>query len=64
LSVPVNKRRRFKGVIVAANDQTVTLQVDGQHVELAVTDMARAHLAPDLEALFAARHEDNQADMS
>ena|SRR6056297_1409903 len=64
LAIPMENRRRFKGVIVAADDRTVTLDVDGQIVELAVADMARAHLAPDLEALFAARREDNQADMS
>ncbi|NDY96573.1 ribosome maturation factor RimP [Wenzhouxiangella limi] len=64
MAVPIDNRRRFKGVIVAADDRTVTLEVDGQAVELAVADMVRAHLAPDLEALFAARHEDNRADMS
>ncbi|MFP4207083.1 MAG: ribosome maturation factor RimP [Wenzhouxiangella sp.] len=64
LTVPVANRRRFKGVIVAADDQTVTLNVDGQTCELAVADMARAHLAPDLEALFAARHENHRTDMS
>ncbi len=64
MAVPVENRRRFKGVIVAADDRTVTLNVDGQNFELAVADIGRAHLAPDLEALFAARHEDNRADMS
>lgn len=64
MAVPIENRRRFKGVIVAADDRTATLEVDGQTFELAVADMARAHLAPDLEALFAARHEDNQADKS
>ena len=64
LSVPLDKRRRFKGVIVAADENTVTLEVDGQKVDLAVSDMARAHLAPDLDALFAERQEDNRADMS
>jgi ribosome maturation factor RimP len=64
MAVPVENRRRFKGVIVAADDRAVTLNVDGQSYELAVADMARAHLAPDLEALFAARQEDNRADMS
>ncbi|MEE4637200.1 MAG: ribosome maturation factor RimP [Wenzhouxiangella sp.] len=64
MAVPVESRRRFKGLIVAADDRAVTLNVDGQNYELAVADMARAHLAPDLEALFAARQEDNRADMS
>ena len=64
LAVPVNHRRRFKGIILAADDERVTLEVDGQPVELGIADMARAHLAPDLEALFAARQEDNQADVS
>jgi len=64
LAVPVNNRRRFKGIIVAADDDQVTLEVDGQRIELGIADVARAHLAPDLEALFAARQEDNQADVS
>ncbi|MEE4295130.1 MAG: ribosome maturation factor RimP [Wenzhouxiangella sp.] len=64
LAVPVNNRRRFKGIIVAADDDQVILEVDGQRIELGIADVARAHLAPDLEALFAARQEDNQADVS
>ncbi len=64
LAVPMDGRRRFKGEIVAADDAAVKLKVDGEIFELAVADMARAHLAPDLEALFAARQEDNKADMA
>ena len=64
LAVPLNNRRRFKGVILRADDASVVLSVDGEEVELAVADLAKAHLAPDLEALFAARREDNQADIS
>lgn len=55
MAVPVNNRRRFKGVIIRADEASVILNVDGQEVELVVADLARAHLAPDLEALFAAR---------
>lgn len=55
---PVNGRRRFKGPIVRADENSVVLNVDGQEVEMAIADVARAHLAPDLDALFAARRED------
>ncbi|TVS10582.1 MAG: ribosome maturation factor RimP [Wenzhouxiangella sp.] len=58
LAVPVNGRRRFKGTILKADQLTVVLGVDGEEYELAIADIARAHLAPDLEALFAARRED------
>ncbi len=64
LAAPVDNRRRFKGIILMADEDRVKLEVDGQEVELAIANMARAHLAPDLEALFAARQEDNQADIS
>lgn len=62
LEVPINGRRRFKGVIVRADDNSVVLNVDGQEVEMAVADVARAHLAPDLEALLAARREDTTSE--
>ena len=61
LAVPLNNRRRFKGIIARADKSTVVLQVDGEDVELTVADIARAHLAPDLEALFAARREDQSS---
>ena len=64
LAVPLDGRRRFKGEIVAADEAAVQLKVDDQVVELATADIARAHLAPDLEALFAARQVDKEADMS
>ncbi len=62
LLAPIAGRRRFKGVIVRDDDSSVVLNVDGQEVEMAVADIARAHLAPDLEALFAARQEDSQSE--
>ncbi len=58
LAVPVQGRRRFKGTILAVDPTRVVLGVDGEEHELAIADIARAHLAPDLEALFAARRED------
>ncbi len=58
LLAPLDGRRRFKGPIVRADETSVVLNVDGQEVEMAIADIARAHLAPDLEALFAARRED------
>jgi ribosome maturation factor RimP len=62
LLVPIGNRRRFKGVIVRADEVGVVLNVDGEEVEMAVADIARAHLAPDLEALFAARREDSTSE--
>jgi ribosome maturation factor RimP len=62
MAVPVGGRRRFKGLIVRADQTSVVLDVDGQEIELAVADVARAHLAPDLEALFAARREDSTSE--
>ncbi len=57
LVAPIGGRRRFKGVIVRADEAGVVLNVDGEEVAMVINDIARAHLAPDLEALFAARRE-------
>lgn len=62
LDVPLNGRRRFKGEIVRADETSVVLNVDGQAVEMAIADIARAHLAPDMEALLAARREDSTSE--
>ena len=46
LSVPVNGRRRFTGVLEEAADGRLRLNVDGQPVELKLADVHRARLAP------------------
>lgn len=53
LIAPVEGRRRFKGEIVSADDEQVTLEVDGERHDLDVADIQRANLAPDLDALLA-----------
>ena len=52
LHAPQDGRRRFKGTIVAVDGDTVHLDVDGTVRQLAVADMDKARLAPDMEALF------------
>lgn len=51
---PVEGRRKFKGAIVAAEDDKVVLSVDGTEWTLALDEIARARLAPDLDALWTA----------
>ncbi len=53
LVAPVEGRRRFKGEIIGADDEQVTLEVDGQRHDLDVADIQRANLAPDVDALLA-----------
>ncbi len=53
LQVPLDGRRKFKGLIVAVADDEVTLAGDGQQWQLPLADMLKAHLAPDLDALLA-----------
>ncbi|WP_376691428.1 ribosome maturation factor RimP [Wenzhouxiangella sp. EGI_FJ10409] len=53
LAVPMDGRRKFKGLIVGADDEQVVLDVDGEHFTLTVADIQRAHLAPDVDALLA-----------
>lgn len=52
---PVDGRRKFRGRIVAAEDDTVRLEVDGQAVELAFDNIAKAKLVPDYDALMASQ---------
>lgn len=53
MEVPLEGRRKFKGTIVAVESDEVCLDVDGTQWRLPVAGMARARLAPDLDALFA-----------
>jgi ribosome maturation factor RimP len=55
LAVPVEGRRKFKGVIVEADDESVILEIDGEKHTLTVADIQRANLAPDVDALLAER---------
>jgi ribosome maturation factor RimP len=44
----VDERRRFKGLLVAADAGTVVVEVDGRRHVLPLTGIRKAHLAPDL----------------
>jgi ribosome maturation factor RimP len=44
----VDERRRFKGPLVAADAQAITVEVDGRRHVLPLTGIRKAHLAPDL----------------
>ncbi len=48
--LPVNGRRRFLGKLLAVNDAEVTLEQDGQPVQLALSGISKAHLAPEFDA--------------
>jgi len=45
---PVHERRRFKGPLLAAGDETIEVDVDGQRCVLPLNGIRKAHLAPDL----------------
>jgi ribosome maturation factor RimP len=53
MTAPIDGRRKFKGVIVGADDEQVVLEIDGERHTLPVADVHRAHLAPDVDALLA-----------
>lgn len=46
-SVPRDGRRRWTGTIVAVNDGSVELEVDGQRVELGLDEIRHARIVPD-----------------
>lgn len=44
----VDERRRFKGRLVAAEEETIEVEVDGRTHRLPIAGIRRAHLAPDI----------------
>ncbi len=48
LAQPVEERRRFKGVLVAASDVSIGVEVDGQRHELPIAGIRKAHLVTDV----------------
>jgi ribosome maturation factor RimP len=44
----VDERRRFKGRLVAAGEETIDVEVDGRTHRLLIAGIRKAHLAPDL----------------
>ncbi|MGA9342009.1 MAG: ribosome maturation factor RimP [Rhodanobacteraceae bacterium] len=51
LASPVAGRRRFRGAIRSVDGDTITIEQDGEAVELAHANIAHARLAPDYAAL-------------
>ena len=49
LRLPVAGRRRFKGFLVAMNDESITLQIDDDEFELPRRSIDRARAFPRLE---------------
>jgi ribosome maturation factor RimP len=48
LKLPVEGRRRFEGRIAAVESGRVVLEVEGQRLEVAIEDIDRARLVPDV----------------
>ena len=57
LFAPQDGRRKFKGVIVSADDAAVRMNVDGEEVELAFANIAKGRLVPDFDALMAGKKD-------
>jgi ribosome maturation factor RimP len=52
MAVPVGERRNFRGIVIGATDDTVTIDVDGQRFELPIADIEHAKLVPDWDAVM------------
>ncbi len=50
---PVEGRRKFRGKILAVEDEKIELDQDGARVVLVMDNIARARLVPDYEHIFA-----------
>lgn len=50
---PVDGRRKFKGTILSAGDGQVTIDQDGAGVTLDMSNVVKAKLVPDYEAILA-----------
>jgi ribosome maturation factor RimP len=48
LKLPQDGRRRFEGVIAGVEGTSVQLEVEGERVSLAIADIDRARLVPDV----------------
>lgn len=57
LFAPQDGRRKFKGVILDADDVRVRIEVDGETFELPFSNIAKARLVPDYDALMAGRKD-------
>ena len=59
LYAPMDGRRKFKGEILGAEGETVTMEQDGTEVVLEMGNIAKARLVPDYDALLAASRGKN-----
>ena len=50
---PVDGRRKFKGAILEAGEGTVTIDQDGTPVTLEMSNVVKARLVPDYDAVLA-----------
>jgi ribosome maturation factor RimP len=50
---PVDGRRKFKGTILSAEGETVTIEQDGTEVTLEKGNIVKARLVPDYDAILA-----------
>ena len=50
---PVDGRRKFRGIILAASGDTVTIEQDGAEVTLESSNIVKARLVPDYDAILA-----------
>ena len=51
---PVDGRRKFRGEILGCDDESVRLRQDGEEVVLDISNIAKARLVPDYDAILAA----------
>lgn len=50
-ALPIEGRRRFHGALRAVDDAAVVVEQDGREVSIAHTNIAKARLVPDYEAM-------------
>jgi len=48
LAIPLNGRRKFKGVINSSDEENIIINVDGEDFELPYIQIEKARLVPDL----------------
>lgn len=55
LFAPQDGRRKYKGVILAMENDTLKLDVDGEEIDLVFDNIAKARLVPDYDSLMAGK---------
>lgn len=49
LRMPMNNRRKWKGVIIAAEGDIITLEVDSEQHRFALSNIQKAHIIPQFD---------------